>query len=150
MSNVVNINFDDGIKKIEINGDSNRVLVWNPTDINFIDRYLIFADWVENEYISKVEKLASSLSTFDNYRVGEASKLGKEFNVELDKVFGEGTGDIVFGVANPISPISNGNFLFVNFINSLDPIIKDSLDLFEANSDDYVKQANKLKKGLNK
>ena len=147
---VIKINFDDGTKKIELNGDSNKVLTWNPTDINFVDRYLFFIDWVQNEYIEKVEKLSTSLKSIEDYKVGTTIALGEEFNVELDKVFGEGTSKIAFGNMNPISPISNGKFLFDNFISALDPVIQESFDKFESNSEKYRKQANQLKKSLKK
>lgn len=147
---IININFDDGSKKIEINGDSNKVLTWNPTDINFVDRYLIFADWVQNEYAKKAEELSTSLSSIEDYKVGTVVALGDEFNIELDKVFGEGTSKIAFGNMNPISPISNGKFLFENFINALDPVINESFDKFESNSEKYEKQANQLKRNLKK
>lgn len=147
---VIKINFDDGTKKIELNGDSNKVLTWNPTDINFVDRYLFFIDWVQNEYIEKVEKLSTSLKSIEDYKVGTTIALGDEFNKELDKVFGEGTSKIAFGNMNPISPISNGKFLFDNFISALDPVIKESFDKFESNSEKYRKQAEQLKKNLRK
>lgn len=34
-----NLSFDEGLKSYKINGDSNRVLRFNPGDINILPRY---------------------------------------------------------------------------------------------------------------
>ena len=33
-----NLNFDDGLKRVTINGDPNRVLKYNPGDMGILDR----------------------------------------------------------------------------------------------------------------
>lgn len=145
---VTSINFDDGVKKIKVN--DNGYIKWSPTDVNFVDRYLIFADWVEAKHAPEVEELIGKMDNIKDYKVGSASKLGKDFNAELDKVFGEGTSKVVFGDMNPISPVSNGKFLFQNFLEALDPVIQESFNQFEENSDKYLNKAEEMKKNIGK
>lgn len=144
------INFDDGSENIEINGDPNKVIKWYPTDINFVDRYLAFINWADIEFLPIIEKMKDKLENTDDYKIGEISEIGEEFNKQLDKVFGEGTSKIVFGEINPISPVRNGALLFQNFINALDPLIQDSINSFDSNSKKYIDQSNKLKKVVKK
>jgi len=45
------LNFEDGLKRLAINGDENRVIVVNPTDVGIVTRY--------REKLPEIEKLSS-------------------------------------------------------------------------------------------
>lgn len=150
---MINLNFDDGFKEIKINGDENRVVRWNPTDINFVDRFLAFQDWLRNDFYKIAKKFEGSEfrqsedggAEIVGYKQGDFIKFGKILNEKLDETFGEGFSEAAFQGANPLSPTPTG-LLFVNFINALEPIISESIDKNSAAINEYVNKANNIKK----
>lgn len=57
------LNFEDGLKCLAINGDENRVIVVNPTDVGIVKRY--------KEKFPEIEKLSKDffwfcIDTFSN------------------------------------------------------------------------------------
>ena len=129
---VENINFYDGFQKVTVNSDPNRVIQWNPLDISFVDRFLAFQSWVENEFTAKVKALdIDKAKDIDSYQQGIFTELGNELNNAIDGMFQSKVSDTAFAGVNPISPMSDGNLLFMNFLNALMPLINKSVKEFE-------------------
>lgn len=149
-----NIVFDDGFKELKINGDETRVVRWNPSDLNFVDRFLEFEEWLSgDELAKKVASLESSDFTqnsdknldINGYTKGETTDLGLYINKMIDKTFGAGFTDAAFNGAHPMTPTSSG-FLFENFIEALYPIIVDSFERNTKAAEVYTKQSESIKK----
>lgn len=142
MSSVpTNIILDDGFIEISINSDPNRIIKWNPTDTSFVDRFykfITFAESIKSRLVAVGEDLPSDAVTFSDDgeatvdpRYGDAgaqiTAIGQEVADELDKAFGTSVSKAAFMGANPLSPsYKNGQYLFVNFIATFEPIITKS------------------------
>lgn len=151
---MMNINFDDGYREVSINGDSNRKIRFNPTDLNFYDKFMALYGWFQNketedrfkqvsEELGELEKTKEV--NLENFKFGSVTKLGEEVNEKIDYVFGEGVSKVVFGTINPLSPTTNGSFIAYNFIEAILPLIKTTAEKSNKASEKYIKQANKIK-----
>lgn len=136
-----NLVFDDGFKEITINNDTERVIRWNPSDVNFVDRFLAFQDWVEKDFKAKIDKIEIKEGNFEDYDKGAITELGDEMCKVIDQTFGKGISEKAFMGVNPISPMSNGNLLFINFVNALMPIIEQSITDFDSARKKYTDAA---------
>ena len=147
MGNTIqNISFDDGFREISIQNDPNRIIRWNPNDLNFVDRFLRFTQFAEGDFKERVNKIGGDIGNdaeaiLEKYALGTFEALGSEFNAELDKAFGADISSAAFQGANPISPATNGHLLFDNFLNALTPIIDESIKSFDASREVYTKGA---------
>lgn len=145
MAEVNNLNFEDGFRQLTINNDPDRVIRWNPSDVNFVDRFLAFQDWVENDlYVKLGELKVSETKSFEDYNKGDMTKLGNMLCSKLDDTFGVGVSKAAFAGVNPISPMINGNLLFINFIEALTPIIENSIKQFDDERRKYTEAARKV------
>lgn len=106
------LNIDSGIREIAINGDPARIIRFNPSDLNFVDRlYAMIADFRANQ--AEWEQRAEALDA-----AAEKDELGLPANMpeqlafmhaliddmhaKIDDIFGEGTSLAVFqGVKDP-------------------------------------------------
>ena len=149
-----NIVFDDGFKELKINGDENRIVRWNPSDLNFVDRFLEFEGWLSGDDLAKkVKGLQNSDFTQDKdgdldisgYAKGQTTELGLYINKMIDKTFGAGFTEAAFNGAHPLTPTASG-FLFENFIEALYPIIVDSFERNTKAAEVYTKQSEAIKK----
>lgn len=145
---MTNLNFNDGFKTITINNDPDRVISWNPSDINFVDRFLAFQNWVKNEFKPKIEaiKISDSGNNLAEYDEGQFTKIGKEMEGAINKAFGRDVATPAFLGVNPISPVDNGNLLFANFLEALTPFIESSIADFDKERKKYTNAATKLKR----
>lgn len=107
------INFDDGYKSYEINGDKNRVLRVNMTDFAIVGR------------------MRAALETFERLKpdatpegLSEADRIARD---QIDNVFGAGASDIIFGRTNLLS-LANGQPVCANFLEAVAPIIKADIE----------------------
>jgi len=140
-----NINFDDGFQEVSINSDTARMIRWNPNDVNFVDRFIDFQQWVETEFRKKIADLGITKSkSFDDYESGTLTALGEEVNQALNKCFGSDVATPAFGGINPISPVRNGNLLFINFLEALFPMIENSIKDYDKAREKYTKAAKKV------
>jgi len=143
----INLNFEDGFKEVMINNDPTRVIRWNPNDANFVDRFLAFQEWVDNDFKKRLEGLGiTKEQSFDNYDRGTITKLGEEMCQEIDSTFGRNISGPAFLGVNPISPMSNGSLLFINFIEALMPVIEKSINDFDVARKKYTDAAKKATK----
>ena len=145
---IMNLNFEDGFKSIKLNGDENRVIRWNPADINFIDRFLAFQDWIDNEFKTKLSESGLEnlkVTGVDDYKQGTIKELGDIFNKKLDETFNSKVSETAFCGVNPISPIKNGKLLFANLLDALMPVIENSVTDFKEARKKYTESAKKPK-----
>ena len=143
-----NLSFNDGFQKISINEDMNRVIRWNPNDVSFIDRFLAFQSWVDNDFKPRAKALKTSEDgSVDDYSEGMATALGEELSSAIDGLFRSPVSQAAFDGANPISGTPNGQLLFVNFLNALMPIIEKSVKDFEGARKKYTATAKKVTTG---
>ena len=55
MSNMENLSFDEGLKSYKINGDPNRILRFNPGDVNILTRYKEVVNNLNNIKLTKYD-----------------------------------------------------------------------------------------------
>lgn len=157
-----NIIFDDGYEKITINSDPKRTIMWNPSDINFVDKFfklIAFADTITDrvknnfniEDIQNFNFEEFSKEEIENSEIGKLGKtikeLGEELNKKLDETFNAKVSEVAFIGTNPLSPSSkNGQPIFINFISSIAPMIEKSFKLSDKQRADYLSKYKKGKK----
>lgn len=127
MSENIKLSFDDGYKNIEINGDPNKVIRINPTDMAFVKRISGLGDKakeISDKYgdidFSNIEKLENLDPDDPDFaamkKAAEAmDKVEKSIRELIDSTFEYPVCDIVFGELNCLSP-ANGTPIYINFI----------------------------------
>jgi len=139
-----NLKFDDGFEVRTINEDPNRTIRWNPNDVGFVDRFIEFQNWMENEFRPKISSMGITKETgLEEYEKGSLREFGLELEAAIDDVFQSPVSKAAFGGANPLSPIRNGSLLFMNFMDALMPIIEKSIKDFEASRKKYTAAAKR-------
>lgn len=125
------LNFDDGLKRLAINGDENRVIVVNPTDVGIIKRY--------REKFPEIEKLSPDTENYEE-AVNILDKKVREF---VDYIIGSPVSETVFGETNCLS-IAGGQTVFENFLTAymeyMKPEIKAEYERSKKRIEKYTKQ----------
>lgn len=125
------LDFDDGLKRLAINGDENRVIVVNPTDVAIVARY--------REKLPEIESL--SAETEDSEEIPEI--LDKKVREFVDYIIGSPVSEIVFGKTNCIS-MAGGQTIFENFLTAymeyMKPEIKAEYERSKKRVEKYTKQ----------
>lgn len=115
--------FDEGFKEFNINGDPNRVIKFNPTDISIIER----AQKVKKEIGEEVKKL-DKLEINDDESVAKAvEEVNKIIKEKINYIFGSDVSEAVFGVQSPLAS-ANGVTLAERFIAAAIPIIQKEIE----------------------
>jgi len=129
MNTESNIRIDVGIKRVIINNDSNRIIEFNPSDIEFAERFYQLIE----DFDTKMNDFEEQAKKFVNIKglhkedipddMKERFAFMREVCIfikdRIDNLFGEGTSQIAFGNAT--------NFdMFVQFFNGLTPIFNDA------------------------
>ena len=125
------INFDDGYEEFAINGDESRVIRFNPTDPEFINRLLDVKKEFENYEMpegvelnpdgspkSGLEKDAAYISEFTN-------AMRRAFN----DIFNSDVYDTIFNGQSPLSGTKKG-FLFENVLDALVETMKPAIEKY--------------------
>lgn len=123
----MNININTGEIRLTINDDENRIIAFNPNDLEFVNKfYGLIKDFEvkEKEYNEKKAKLNEVKDTdsfgipvnFDEHMtlLNDTSEFLK---AKIDFVFGEGTSKAAFGKANTID-------MFEQFFEGITPFIQ--------------------------
>lgn len=125
------LNFEDGLKRLAINGDTNRVIAVNPTDVGIIARY--------KEKFPEIEKL--SAETENSEEIPDI--LDKKVREFVDYIIGSPVSEIVFGKTNCIS-MAGGQTIFENFLTAymeyMKPEIKVEYERSKKRVEKYTKQ----------
>lgn len=115
--------FDEGFKEFNINGDPNRVIRFNPTDISIIER----AQRVKKEIGEEVKKL-DALEINDDEAVAKAvEEVNKIIKEKINYIFGSDVSETVFGVQSPLTS-ANGITLAERFIAAAIPVIQKEIE----------------------
>lgn len=130
-----NLEFDDGLKHLAINGDENRIIIINPTDIAVIKRY--------NEVIPQLDELSEKYKEIPQEKTVEAiSELDKKAREFIDYIIGSPVSETVFGTANCLS-YAGGQTIFENFLtaymNYMTPAIKSEYEKSKKRIEKYTK-----------
>ena len=130
-----NLEFDDGLKRLAINGDENRIITINPTDIAVIKRY--------NEVIPQLDELSEKYKEIPQEKTVEAiSELDKKAREFIDYIIGSSVSETVFGTANCLS-YAGGQTIFENFLtaymNYMTPAIKSEYEKSKKRIEKYTK-----------
>lgn len=121
------LNFDNGIKEFEING--NGILRFNPGDPNVYARLLDALDEIkaiENDLVEQAKNIQQDDGAEVLRLMAKADKRVKD---TLGKVFGpENDFDEILGGVNVMAVASNGERVISNLLNVLTPIIQDGAE----------------------
>ena len=130
------LNFDNGFEQIMIN--EGNIISWNPTDVDFGSRYFKFIDDAE-ELIDKIQNEPKAASD-ERETAARVTGFGCKVCEMIDDVFGSAISQAVFCGANPFSPTKNGGFLLINFLEAITPIISDSIERAQKDSQVQIKK----------
>lgn len=137
------LNFDDGLKHLKINGDENRVIAVNPTDMGMAARYA--------EILPELEKLSEKYQNADSdipfeETVKIMSELDKKAREFIDYIIGTPVSDTVFGTANCLSA-AGGQSVAENFLtaymNYATPVVKAEFEQSKKRISKYTEQIKK-------
>jgi len=100
------IQINTGVKRIAINGDESRVIAFNPSDIQFAERfYTLMQDFdaKQSEYMQRAEVLDQETAIDDNglpvnlgARIAFMRDICEYMNAQIDTLFGAGTSEKAF------------------------------------------------------
>lgn len=120
------LSFDEGLKSYAINGDSNRVLRFNPGDINILSRY--------REVVVNIKKISEALpeasinssgSPADN--AAAVSEQLEAFDAELKKqlnyLFNADVYDVLFAGQSPLCRVGKGKLLVEEIMDKIGRLI---------------------------
>lgn len=142
----IKLSFDDGCKTIEFNGDPNKVIRFNPTDMAFVNRIAGLEEKakeiaekygdIDLSHIDELKNISADDPDFDKLKAAADTigKVERSIRELIDSTFGTPVCDIVFGNTNCLSP-ANGTPIYINFIQSIFGYIKDELDKQNAKSE---------------
>ena len=121
------LHIDTGEIRLAINDDPNRVIVFNPADVLFAERfYRLFGDFQKTltQYRPRFEALDADQSTDENgmpanlgNRIALVREVCEYIHAEIDKLFGAGTSQKVFDGAMDLNAIKQ-------FFEGVTPFIK--------------------------
>lgn len=99
------LDFEDGLKRLAINGDENRVIVVNPTDVGIVKRY--------REKLPEIEELSADSGNPEEM----PDILDRKVREFVDYIIGSPVSGIVFGKTNCLS-MAGGQTIFENFLTA--------------------------------
>lgn len=130
MGNIQNLNFDDGFKRYTINGDSNKVIVINPSDFGIVERINDAYKMIDesSKLTEDVELKADGSPVLELEKAAEVVKGFREtINKAINYIFDSDVASIAFGNQSPLSLVG-GIPLYQRFMNSVIPVIKKEIE----------------------
>ncbi len=128
------IHFEDGLKRLAINGDENRIIVVNPTDVGIVARY--------KEKLPEIERLSAENGNSEEI----PDILDKKVREFVDYIIGSPVSETVFGKTNCLS-MAGGQTIFENFLTAymeyMKPEIKAEYERSKSRVEKYTKQLAK-------
>lgn len=132
----ISINQNDGIR-LAVNGDPDRIISFNPKDVNFTQKFYLLLDFLEKkqvEYAEEAKSAEENTAVREVIANGEkieipskienimalVSRICDELNEEIDKIFGIGTSQILFEGAKVFNDENNQ---YVQFFKGITPFI---------------------------
>lgn len=112
------INFNTGIKKYAINGDEDNAVSINVSDLNLFKRI--------KDSETAFDPILARLDEEENTPelLAEVDKAIKD---KLDFIFGTNISEKVFGGTNCLSPLEDGNLLFMAFFEAFVPVVLEDI-----------------------
>ena len=136
------LNFNDGVEALKINGDENRVIRFNPTNPNLLQKI----DDVNKSIIDEIKKLDEDKTISDEQRFVLADEYIRK---QIDYIFGAGTSVIVFENTSSIATV-NGQYIYENFLIAvmeyMTQKVKIEAEASKKRVEEYTKKAEELKK----
>lgn len=125
----MDLNFDTGLIELQINGDPNRPLRFNPTDGRIIEGFLGLVARAEEkmkEFQQRQDDLNAKKDGMKDIQYAkEVSALERDtdkfFRAEFDSIFGDGAAEMVFQEASTTALAVNGDYIFMNFMMAIFP-----------------------------
>lgn len=128
-----NLNFDDGLKEFTLNNDPNRVIRFNPSDINLLNRFNQ-AQKTINEEQTKIKQditlkeNGEPETEQEDYKnalevINKTNQLIKD---QIDFIFDSKVSDAVFGNQSPLSTV-NGKPFFERFFIAVKPLMESEI-----------------------
>ena len=141
----MNINFEENIREITLNGNENRKIKFSPSDYAIIERFntaLKHFDEISKEMTEMKISESNALEDMSNL-----IKIGNEkLEAEVDYIFGYQISDLVFENQSPLTFIK-GRTLFEIFIESameyVVKTIKEEQEKSKAKVSKYTKEYHK-------
>lgn len=130
------LNFDDGYQSFAINGDESRVIRFNPSDPNVIQRFQEAEDHIK-ESQDKIRNInLNPDGTPTDSSLEEAAEALKEFDSivreQLNFIFNSDIYDTVFAGQSPLCIVGSQKiYLFEAFMNSVLPMIQKETEKYE-------------------
>ncbi len=131
------INFNTGIKKYAVNGDETNVICINVNDLNLFYR-IQQAETLFNPILSRLDTEPNTPELL--------AEVDKQIKEKLDYIFGTDISSCVFGTTNCLSPLDDGNLLFMSFFEAFVPLILE--DIKKSSNDFSSNKREKLQKYL--
>lgn len=147
-----NLNFDEGYKEFNINGDESRVIRFNPSDIGIIERFNEAKKNITGyqEKLKDIPLKADGNPDVEEKEYETAARLVGEtrkfINTQIDYVFANPVSDTVFGMQSPLSSVG-GVPLFERFMNCAKPFVEKEI---KSESEVQQKRISKYQKVYHK
>lgn len=146
-----NINFDDGLKSFTVNSDENRVICFNPGDLNLFVRMEEFQKHCE-DWMGKIEGIPLTPEGQPVDDTIKGTEIMKDFDAflrkEINYIFNADVYDTIFNGQSPLSTVGGKKeYLFEAFFRATMPYIQEEMDAF---SNASQKRIEKYTKGYQK
>lgn len=155
---MININLDEGLEEIMINGDENRIIKFNTGDYNLITR----ANEAEKNIVKKLEPLGDVKVNSDGTAeieslTNQLSEIDKAVKEEIDYIFNSKVSEVIFGNTSTLAS-NKGKFLVEIFFEAVMPVVinrieseaKASDKRMSKHTDKYNNLSPKAKENLDK
>ena len=140
MSETKALRFDDGLLRLDVNG--NGLLTFNPSDFNVYQRFfqlLKELPELEKRYVAQVERSSGETGGEDSFQLAalrlpgrelaRARDMDREIKEKLSGVFGPGNDfDALLGGVNVMAVGNNGQRVITNLLNALAPCIEEGAE----------------------
>lgn len=122
----MNLNFDTGEVYLEINGDPEKKIHFNPHDYGFASRFDDAASKIQdmqkryNQLIKQGEAMKKKGDpNAQKFMVDYLRKSDKEARELVNTVIGYECADLVFDRTHPMTPVGDGSSILINFFKAL-------------------------------
>lgn len=112
------INYNTGLKKYALNGDKDNCIYINTSDINLYAR-IKESESAIDEIISRLDREEKTPELF--------VEVDKQLKAKLNEVFGTDISGPAFGTTNCLSPLDDGELLFMSFFNAFVPAVLEDM-----------------------
>lgn len=128
-----NLNFDNGLRNIYVNGDKTRVLRWNAKDPTNLDMISTLINYAEKEFIDDMDNLGlipkeeGEPVSIKDYKSGAITELSDKIAKMINDSFGSQAYDVLFEGVSPLAVNSEGTFLFLDFMMVISEYIAEEM-----------------------